>query len=111
MSINTIILILVTLFALFLAGFSTYLYLKHKTLDEIREDVYQLFLKAEHLYKQSGTGKQKMRFVIKHARELLPSWSRTFITDAVLEDIIELWFRAVKDLLDDGKFNKSQEGE
>jgi hypothetical protein len=109
MSIQTIILILVTVFALLLAGFSVYLYLKYRTLDEIRADVYQLFLKAEHLYKESGTGKKKMKFVIMKARELLPKWSQTFITDAVLEHVIEIWFKAVKDLLDDGKFNKSQE--
>ena len=31
-------------------------YLKQKGLDGIRADVYQLILKAEHMYRESGTG-------------------------------------------------------
>jgi hypothetical protein len=38
---------------------------------------------------------------------LLPDWLDMFITEAALENILEMWFRATKDLLDDGKYNKS----
>ena len=34
-------------------------YAKQKGLDGIRSDVYELILKAEHLYNESGAGKQK----------------------------------------------------
>lgn len=84
---------------------TAWVYVKNRTLDDIRDDVYALFLKAEHRYTESGSGKQKMEFVIQRARSMLPSWARLFITDEVLEAAVEMWFRAIKDLLDDGKLN------
>lgn len=107
MTINTIITILVIIATLAGLGITAYLYLKEKTLNEIRTDVYQLFLDAEHAYKESGQGKQKMKWVVSRARGLLPDWLEMFITEDTLEKILEMWFRAVKDLLDDGKYNKS----
>lgn len=107
MTINTIITILVIVALLIGLGIVTYLYLKNKTLDEIRADVYQLFLKAEYVYKESGQGKQKMEWVVSRARALLPCWLEIFITEETLEKILEVWFNAAKDLLDDGKYNKS----
>lgn len=82
-------------------------YLKMKGLEGIREDVYQLFLFAEHKYKESESGQQKMKWVIQQARGLLPSWLQIFVTDAALEKILEKWFKGIKDLLDDGKVNQS----
>ena len=76
-------------------------YAKHKGLEGIREQVYQLILKAEHMYKESGTGQQKLKWVVQQARGLLPK------EDALLK-IIDVWFCGVKDLLDDGKINGSQ---
>ena len=35
-------------------------YAKHKGLEGIREQVYQLILKAEHMYKESGTAEIEM---------------------------------------------------
>lgn len=107
MTINTAILIVLILLGVFFFGTCLYIYLRNRSLEEIRTDVYQLFLKAEHMYKESGTGKQKMKWVIGKARLLLPSWLQMFITDELLYSVIEGWFRAVKDLLDDGKYNKS----
>lgn len=107
MTINTIITILVIIATLVGLGITAYLYFKEKTLNEIRADVYQLFLKAEHIYKESKQGKQKMEWVVSRARGLLPDWLEMFITEDTLEKILEMWFRAVKDLLDDGKYNKS----
>ena len=40
-------------------------YAKHKGLEGIREQVYQLILKAEHMYKESGTGQQKLKWVVQ----------------------------------------------
>jgi type II secretory pathway pseudopilin PulG len=110
MGIETIVTILVI--ALLIAALvgAVYFYLKEKTLNEIRADVYQLFLKAEHMY-VSGAGKQKMEFVIQKARSLLPSWAQLFITEDVLRKVVQIWFDAVKDLLDDGKLNRSAKAE
>lgn len=104
--IVTIIVIAVLIVAL--AG-AVYFYLKEKTLNDIRADVYQLFLKAEHMY-ISSAGKQKMDFVIQKARSLLPTWAQLFITEDVLRRVVQIWFDAVKDLLDDGKLNASAKG-
>lgn len=83
-------------------------YVKAKGLDGIREDVYQLILKAEHMYNESGTGKQKFQWVIQQARGLLPKWLQVLIPEKTLEKLIQKWFEGVKDLLDDGKVNNSQ---
>ncbi len=80
-------------------------YMKAKGLDGIRMDVYQLILRAEHMYKESGQGQQKLKWVVQQARGLLPKWLQVFITEDALIKIIEKWFRGVKDLLDDGKIN------
>lgn len=88
-------------------GFTAYLYIRDHTLEDIRADVYQLFLKAEHTYTETATGKQKMEYVIQRARSMLPGWAQFFVTEEVLRKVVQLWFDAVKDLLDDGKVNKS----
>ena len=109
MSTSTIMVIILAVLTALVAGVSLWVYIRDKTIDEIRVEVYQLFLKAEHAYKESGAGKQKMRYVVSQARKLLPSWLQYFITDEFLESIVEQWFRAIKDLLDDGKMNGSEE--
>lgn len=105
MTINTIAIILVTVFAIAVLGAGIYFYIRDKTLDEIRADVYQYFLEAEHNPNFSAAPKMRMVWVLQRARSLLPAWAQVFITDAFLEKTVEGWFRAVKDLLDDGKLN------
>lgn len=83
-------------------------YAKHKGLEGIREQVYQLILKAEHRYKESGTGQQKLKWVVQQARGLLPKWLQVIMSEDALLKIIDVWFCGVKDLLDDGKINGSQ---
>lgn len=107
MSINTIMIIVVTVIALVGLAVGAYIYFRNRSLEEIRGDVYHLFLRAEHMYLKSGSGKQKMKWVISKARGLLPEAVQLFVTDEFLERVVESWFRAVKDLLDDGKYNKS----
>lgn len=85
-----------------------YQYAKMKGLDGIRMDVYQLILKAEHVYNESGQGMQKMKWVVNQARGLLPKWMQSIVTEEMLIRVIEEWFKGVKDLLDDGKVNGSQ---
>lgn len=85
-----------------------YQYTKMKGLDGIRGDVYQLILKAEHVYNASGQGEQKLKWVVQQARGLLPKWLQVIMSEEVLLKIIDWWFKEVKDLLDDGKVNGSQ---
>ena len=98
-----IIVILIAVSLLLIA----YAYFKNKKLEEIRGDVYHLFLRAEHAIKESKAGQQKMKWVMSKARLLLPKWLQLLITDAAFEKIIQLWFEQIKDLLDDGKLNQS----
>ena len=104
---ETVLTVLVILGLVVVCALTTYVYLKGKTMDDIRADVYTLFLVAEHHFTEEKSGKQKMEWVLEMTLELLPEWSRFFITKDSLENVVQLWFDAVKDLLDDGKINKS----
>ena len=86
-----------------------YQHARLKGLDGIRGEVYQYMLKAEHMY-VSGQGRQKLRYVVSRARGLLPKWMQFFISDDILIQLCEAWFREIKDLLDDGKINESSDG-
>lgn len=83
-------------------------YIKQKGLNGIREDVYQLILRAEHMYNESGAGKQKFDWVLQQARGLLPKWLQMLVPESALKNLVQKWFDGVKDLLDDGKVNNSQ---
>lgn len=111
MNVTTIVTIIAVLVVVVMVGMLTYLYLKNKTLDDIRKDVYQLILKAEHMYYESGTGKQKLKWVVSRARSYLPGWLQVIITENALTALVQKWFDAVKDLLDDGKYNGSEDTE
>lgn len=106
MNINTIVSILLIAFFVIVLAEGIYIYLRDKTLNDIRADVYNLFLRAEHNPEVMESGK-KMEWVLRRAKLLLPSLAQVLITDKFLEDVVEGWFIAIKDLLDDGKINKS----
>ena len=57
----------------------------------------------------SGAGQQKLKWVVQQARGLLPKWLQIIITEEMLLKVIDVWFDGVKDLLDDGKVNGSQQ--
>lgn len=86
-------------------------YFRSKTLDEIRQDVYKLFLKAEYEFKESHAGKQRMKWVVNKARGLLPTWAQMIITEEMFERLLQFWFDGIKDLLDDGKINNGTKPE
>lgn len=111
MTINTIVSILLIAFFIIVLAEGIYIYLRDKTLNDIRADVYNLFLRAEHNPEVMESGKKKMEWVLRRSRLLLPSWARVLITDKFLEYVVEGWFRAIKDMLDDGKINKSDKSE
>lgn len=102
------VLILVIAALVVLTVVIAYQYAKMKGLEGIRENVYQLILKAEHLYTESGQGKQKLKYVVSQARGLLPKWLQIFVTEEAMMKVIDKWFEGVKDLLDDGRVNGSQ---
>ena len=86
-------------------------YLCMKGLNGIRVEVYQLILRAEHIYTASGAGQEKLMWVVQQTRSLLPAWMQLMISEDTLVRIINEWFTGVKDLLDDGKVNGSQKGD
>ena len=110
MTINTIIGIaaIVALFAICIV--LTCLYLRGKTKDESRADVYELCQKAEKRF-ESGQGAQKFTYVVQLARSLLPKSVQAFVTvpilQALFEKLIQELFDEIKDYLDDGKVNGS----
>ena len=107
-----LILIIVLTVVLFIAGALLLIkYIKLKGLNGIRKDVYRLFLEAEHQFTETEAGLKKMDYVVQLARSMLPKPLQVFITDAMLKKIIQIWFNGIKDLLDDGKINKSKEDE
>lgn len=108
--IPTPVFFIAVLILLVLTIIVTVQYAKNKGLDGIRADVYKLILRAEHIYKESGQGQQKFKYVVQQARGLLPKWLQVIVTEETLINIIEQWFLGVKDLLDDGKVNGSANG-
>lgn len=82
-------------------------YLRDRTFEEIRRDIYGLMKKAEKKYKESSQGQQKMKWVIGKARLLLPPWLQQLLSDAALEAILQVYFDEIKDLLDNGKLDGS----
>ena len=102
------VLILVIAVLVVVTAVVVYQYAKAKGLDGIRKEVYKLFLHAEHIYKESGQGEKKLKWVVQQARGLLPKWLQVIMSEEVLLKIIDWWFKEVKDLLDDGKVNSSQ---
>lgn len=71
--------------------------------------MYKLFLRAEHEFKESHAGKQKMKWVVSKARGMLPVWVQMIITEDMFENIVQYWFDGIKDLLDDGRLNGIEE--
>lgn len=110
MTINMILSIAIMVALVAACAILTCLYFKDKTKDEIRKDVYQLILQAEHQFFY-GQNTQKFDYVVQLARSLLPLPVQTIITvpflEAVFKKIIQELFNEIKDVMDDGKRNGS----
>lgn len=102
------IMILVIAVLLVLTIVIAFQYAKMKGLEGIREDAYKLILEAEHKFTGDDKNKQKLAYVIQQARGLLPKWLQIIFTEERMKNIINEWYKGVKDLLDDGKVNGSQ---
>lgn len=107
MSKELVVAVICVIVALATIGITVYLYIRDNTLDGIREDAYQLFLKAEHMFAEKNSGSEKMKWVLSQIYNIIPAWAKFFVTEATLEYVVQMWFDAIKDLLDDGKYNKS----
>lgn len=83
------------------------IYLRQHTMDQIREKVYQLFLTAERWF-MYGKNEEKINWVIKQVRLLLPKWLNLILTDKMIKSILNKWYAGIKDLLDDGKIGKNK---
>lgn len=81
-------------------------YLLIKLNKNIRQKAYRLFLYAENNLLGGNT---KMDYVVQNVYYYLPSFVKLFISTSTLEKIIQKMFDEIKDLLDDGKRNKSIE--
>lgn len=73
-------------------------------LESIRKKVYDAFLLAEK-YFQHGDNTKKFEYVVRIAKESIPTPYNLIINEKLLREIIQVWFDLVKDLLDDGKLN------
>ena len=109
MSREVIVAITCVVVAICMTLFTVASYLKDATLEDIRVDAYKLFLKAENGFKGAGKGKQKMEWVVKAINGVIPNWLKMFVSDDMLKELLQTWFDNIKDLLDDGRINKSTE--
>ena len=82
-------------------------YMLIKLNETIRKEAYKLFLKAEH---KGASGIYKMSYVVSNIYSILPNIVQFFISRDTLEKIVQKMFDEIKDLLDDGKRNKSTKG-
>ena len=110
MSKELVVSVICVIVAMVAIGITVYLYIRDNTIEGIREDAYQLFLKAEHMFTESNSGQEKMKWVLTQIHNIIPGWAKLFISESTLEYIVQMWFNAIKDLLDDGKYNKSTKG-
>lgn len=75
-------------------------------MEKIRGYVYKLFVSAEHEF-EHGENAKKFEYVVMLAKSAIPAPFNFFITESLLRKVIQAWFDLCKDLLDDGKINKS----
>ena len=83
--------------------------LRSKSLEDIRSDVYEAFLRFEKEITGTKVGQQRLEKAVEYAYGLIPVCMRFFITKAFLRKTIDKWFKQIKKLLDDGKPEKEKE--
>ena len=77
--------------------------LRSKSLEDIRSDVYEAFLRLEEEITGTKVGQQRLEKAVEYAYELIPSWMRIFITKAFLKKTVDKWFKQIKKILDDSR--------
>lgn len=84
-------------------------YLRNKSISDIRKDLYEVFLKLEHSITGTKAGQERLDEAVTAAYEMLPKWARLFVSKDRLRKTVDKWFKEIKDLLDDGKLNNVEE--
>lgn len=84
-------------------------YLRNKSISDIRKDLYEVFLKLEHSITGTKVGQDRLDEAVTAAYEMLPKWVRLFVSKDRLRKTVDKWFKEIKDLLDDGKLNNVEE--
>ena len=79
------------------------LYFRNKSIEDIRSDVYEAFLRLEHEITGTKAGRQRLEEAVDAAYDMLPAVVRIFISKKSLEKTVDKWFKQIKELLDDGK--------
>lgn len=109
---NETILIIGIAVAVITLGVMIFLFLKNKSIEEVRRYCYSLFLYAEMMY-GSGEGQKKFDYVVEKAYEYIPSWLKLFIKEEQFEETVQFWFDYIttmaKDYLDNGMLDHSAE--
>ena len=84
-------------------------YLRNKSISDIRKDLYEVFLKLEHSITGTKAGQERLDEAVTAAYEMLPKWVRLVVSKDRLRKTVDKWFKEIKDLLDDGKLNNEEE--
>lgn len=101
-TISFIILIGAMLIGLVIIGYLVYT----RQWDRLRGMAYQLMLRAEKILSE-GVGAEKFALVFTELYNRIPPWFRLFVTREDLEVLLQRWYDAAKDWLDDGQINGS----
>ena len=80
---------------------------QRRGMEAVRGYVYQLFVEAEHGFAH-GENKEKFEYVVKMAKAAIPLPFCLLISETLIRKVVQAWFDLVKDLLDDGKLNRSE---
>ncbi len=86
-----------------------FVYLRNKSISDIRKDLYEVFLKLEHSITGTKVGQERLNEAVTAAYEMLPKWVRFFVSKERLRKTVDKWFNEIKDLLDDGKIGNNVE--
>lgn len=77
--------------------------------EKIRHFAYKLMLLSERTFRDED-GKIKFDFVVRIVYKNLPVWMRIFIKEEDISNLIQKWYDAAKDFLEDGKVNVPSTG-
>lgn len=104
---NTIITFIFIAAVLMVAIFLLVKVMQSIGMEKVRKIVYKAFIVAEEVF-QHGDNESKFNYVVRIAKDTIPSPFNLFITESTLRKVVQTWFDLCKDFLDDGKFNGSE---
>ena len=71
-------------------------YLRNKSISDIRKDLYEVFLKLEHSITGTKAGQERLDEAVTAAYEMLPKWVRLFVSKDRLRKTVDKWFKEIK---------------